>query len=168
MTEKNINSRELIEQNLDYVRRIVYGALGNTGPVDDMVQEVFVRIIRGYDTFRHESSFQTWVYRIALRVIYDYLKKQKNTPGTCAIHKGRTIENHEAADDVFLRRERDTAIRSAIEKLSPSLRTTIVLFFFEDFSPEQVAEVEGCTTATVYWRLHEAKKQLKTLLKEYL
>ena len=168
MLQENINFRELIEQNLDFVRRLVYGMLGNVGLVDDLVQEIFVRVIRGYSAFKHESSFQTWVYRIATRVVYDHLEKQKAAPVLCPVEEEILVANQHASDHELLRLEREAAVRTAMEKLSPALRTTVVLFFFEDFSPEQIAEIEECSTSTVYWRLHEAKKQLKEKLKKLL
>jgi len=167
MSLDNVNFRELTEQNLDYVRRLVYGMLGKNSPIDDLVQEIFVRVIRGYPTFKQESSFQTWVYRIATRVVCDYLEKQKSLPTPCSIPE-EIVASQTTCDQDLLRQERDTAIRSAIEKLSPSLRATVVLFYFEDFSPEQIAAIEECTTATIYWRLHEAKKQLKGRLEKLL
>ena len=154
----NISSHELIEQNLDDVRRLVYGMLGNVGQVDDLVQEIFVRVIRGYAVFKQESSFQTWLYRIATRVVYDHLEKQKRSPALCPTDD-EIVAKQEASDHALLRRERDAAIRAALETLSPSLRTTVVSFYFEDFSPDQIAAIEECSTSTIYWRLHEAKKQ---------
>jgi len=168
MIPENIDFRELIEQNLDYVRRLVYGMLGNAGQVDDLVQEIFVRVIRGYSTFKQESSFQTWVYRIATRVVYDDLEQRKNRPVLCPVDEEEVPAKQETPAQELLRRERETVIRAALEKLSPPLRTTVVLYFFESLSPEQIAAVEECTTATVYWRLHEAKKQLKGPLEKFL
>jgi len=167
MQPDNIPPRELIEQNLDYVRRLVYGMLGNAGQVDDLVQEIFVRVIRGYATFKQESSFQTWVYRIATRVVYDHLEKQKRSPALCPAND-EIVARQEDSDHALLRRERDAAIQAALETLSPTLRTTVVLFYFENFSPDQIAAIEECSTSTIYWRLHEAKKQLKDKLEHLL
>ena len=161
---------ELVTQNIDFVRRLIVGILGPSQGIDDLVQDVFVKILRGRDSFRGESGLKTWIYRITTRVIYDYLRKQQKHRECCDETILDTTTDHRSTNaEVRLQhKERNEMIRSAVSKLSPPLRMTVALTYFEGLSAEQIAEIEGCTPSTVYWRLHEAKKQLKTKLTKYL
>ena len=165
-----VDVRELVAQNIDFVRRLIFGMLGPSQAVDDLVQDVFVRVLRGRDSFRGESCLQTWIYRTATRVIYDYLDKQQNRReqydevalDIVTDHRGTNPETH------LQHKERNEIIQAAVVELSPALRMAVALSYFEGLSAEQIAEIEGCTPSTVYWRLHEAKKQLKPKLAKYL
>lgn len=163
-------SRDFVMQNIDFVRRLAIGMLGASQDVDDLVQEVFLRALRAYDSFRGDANVRTWIYRIATRVIYDHLdKKQK-----CREHDDETaidvVADHRRAnaESQFQHRERNMIVQAAVSELSPALRMAVALTYFEGLSVEQIAAIEGCTTSTVYWRLHEAKKQLKPKLEQYL
>ena len=163
------DTRELVTQNIDFVRRLVVGMLGGSQGIDDLVQDVFVKVLRGRDSFRGEANLKTWIYRITTRVIYDHLEKlqkcrehyDETILATAADHQGVNVETQ------LHHKERNEMIRTAISELSPSLRMTVALIYFEGLSAEQVAEIEGCSPSTVYWRLHEAKKQLKPKLEQY-
>ena len=144
--------------------------LGASQMVDDLVQDVFVRVLRGRDSFRGESNLQTWIYRITTRVIYDHLDKQQKRREHCDETMIDTITDHRGAnvETRLQHKERNEIIQAAITELSPALRMAVTLSYFEGLSAEQIAEIEDCTSSTVYWRLHEAKKQLKPKLAKYL
>ncbi len=60
------------------------------------------------------------------------------------------------------------AIEAGLSSLTPSLRAAIVLTAIQGLEPSEVARIEGCATATIYWRIHRARKVLKERLKEHL
>lgn len=70
------DSREIVVRNIDFVRRLIVGMLGPSQTVDDLVQDVFLRVLRAKNSFRGESNEQTWIYRIATRVIYDHIDER--------------------------------------------------------------------------------------------
>ena len=163
------NSHELVTRNIDFVRRLVVGMLGPSQIVDDLVQDVFVKVLRGRDSFRGESCLQTWIYRITTRVIYDHLdSRQKHREQYDETALDTVTDHHGVNPETQLQhKERNEIIQAAITELSPALRMAVALSYFEGLPAEQIAEIEGCTSSTVYWRLHEAKKQLKPKLEQY-
>ena len=64
--------------------------------------------------------------------------------------------------------EMHTQLEAALWELSPKLRAAMVLVCLEERDPAEVAEIEDCTVSTIYWRVHEARKQLFARLEEYL
>ena len=135
---------------------------------DDVTQEVFLKVIRSVHTFRGEASFSTWIYRIAVNTAKEHLRKQTHVRKSQeALHK----KNHrpsERPDQVAMLGETIAEVEQALAKISPKLRTAIVLTAIEQLSPKEAATIEGCTTTTMHWRIHQARKQLKQLLHQVL
>jgi RNA polymerase sigma factor, sigma-70 family len=161
---------ELASQNIDFVRRLVVGMLGASQTINDLVQDVFVKVLRGRDSFRGEADLKTWIYRITTRVIYDHLDSLQNRREHYDEAALDSVTDHHGvnAETQLQHKERNEIIQAAVTELSPALRMAVALSYFEGLSAEQIAEIEGCTPSTVYWRLHEAKKQLKPKLAKYL
>ncbi len=135
---------------------------------DDVTQEVFMKVIRSAHNFRGESSFSTWIYRITVNTAKEYLRKQSQVRKS----QGELFQqNHrpsERPDQVAMLGETISEVEQALAKLSPKLRTAIALTAIEQLSPKEAAAVEGCRTATMHWRIHQARKQLKQLLHQVL
>ncbi len=160
---------QLVDRNLDRVRRVVYPMVLNHADTDDVVQEVFVRVVQGLGSFRQEAQFSTWLRRVTMNTVYRFLEKRKRTrtPGPA------TTDGVEAPCDcqpeqAILHAELDEAIGRALQQLPAELRGALVLTVFEDVTPADVATIEGCSRATVYWRVHRARRTLKLLLKEWI
>lgn len=134
---------------------------------DDVAQEVFLRAFRGLDGFDGRSRFSTWLCRIALNAAKTFLgrrtrdarrERQAESPGDRLV----------ASDDAILCRELDAEIAAALDDLSPPLRAALVLTVLQGVGIAEAAKIEGCSMATVYWRVHQARKVLKVRLRRYL
>ena len=79
-------------------------------------------------------------------------------------------KKEEAGLDAIRRQidELDEQIRGALAQLSPKLRGALVLTTMQGISPSEAAKLEGCTTSTLYWRIHEARNQLRQRLQKYV
>ena len=160
-------ANELVKRHLPMVRRLVYSMVLNDAIADDLTQDVLLRSIRGLKRFRRDAKFSTWITRIAI-----------NTTHT---HLGRKVRHEEFVDpqsvepsyDVSpehaaIGHELDAQIRESLEQLTPKLRAAIVLTSIQGVSSAEAAEIEDCSVSTMHWRVHEARKQLRKYLKEYL
>jgi len=159
----------LIRRNLGRVRRLVYPMVLNHADADDVVQEVLVRVALGLRAFRREASFSTWLGHVAMNTIYQFLARRNRgpRPGLCDL---RRLQAHAATqpENIVTGKELDAAVTRALSMLAPKLRAAIVWTTFDGASPAEVAEIEGCTRATVYWRIHQARKALKQALRDWL
>ncbi len=157
----------LATRHLDTVRRMVHSMTLDDGLADDLAQEIFLRAFRGLGAFDGRAKFTTWLYRIAMNLSHDALTRRRRSPidGRAELPRdaAAAAEPPEAAAE---RAEREGAVTRAIAELSPKLRAAAVLVLIEALDPAEAARIEGCSRATIYWRLHEAKKRLATSLRE--
>ena len=146
----------------------------NTDDVDDVVQDVFVRIFKGIKKFRGDSKLSTWIYRIAVNVCKDYLQKYKRRNEFLT-----DFQESDSEDEIYIQPQaRESVIeevmrsitvekvQKALEKLSPEDRLLIKLRDIDGLSYEEIASVLQKPVGTVKSRLHYARKRLGKLLKE--
>ena len=158
---------ELLRRHLRKVRSLVFSMVLNHSRADDLTQEVFLRAIRGLKGFRAEAKFSTWLFRIAWNVLQDE-RSQRETESIHSKPLGALASSSDSPDRVALQRELDQQIEAGLAGLSPKLRAAIVLTSLQQLSAEEAAELESCSTATMYWRIHEARRQLQARLANYL
>lgn len=160
---------ELVERHIDTIRAVVYPMVLNHADKDDIVQEAFVRAFKGLDGFDGRSAFSTWLHRIALNTARSHLRACSRS-AVCATGEVPTLPAKTADEPRtgLEGRELKQQIESAVNELSDKLRGAVVLLVIEQRSVGEAAAVEGCSTATMYWRLHQARRKLKNKLGDYL
>ena len=166
------DSRFFDELTLRYIRKVwslTFQMVDSDADADDLTQEVFLRVIRSIHQFDSKSRFSTWLYRIAMNSTYTFLDKRKrhlrqSHSDFADTEDDQNIEPARAAEgaELFGR------IEEAIESLSPKLRAAIVLTTLHGYSAADASEIEGCPEGTMYWRLHEARGQLRKRLRKHL
>jgi RNA polymerase sigma-70 factor (ECF subfamily) len=141
-----------------YLRRL----MGSEHKAEDILQDVWMTVIRELKRLRDPGAFSVWLYRIARNRAFRLLRRQGRLPQVSL------TENDDLPQDDRLEftAEDAAAIHAALDNLSLEHREIIVLRFFEDMSYEQLASLIGCTTGTVRSRLHYAKKMLRKHIEE--
>ncbi len=158
---------ELLRRHLRRVRSMLFSMVLDHALADDLTQETFLRAWRGLKSFRAEAKFSTWLTRIAWNVVQDGVTRRERTASSMSNREplASAIDQPEAS---LLQNELDERITTALAGLSPKLRAAIVLTGLQQLSPDEAAELEGCTVSTMYWRIHEARRLLEERLAEYL
>jgi RNA polymerase sigma-70 factor, ECF subfamily len=140
--------------------------------VEDMLQEVFISAyvnLQGFDT---KKNFSSWIFRIAHNKAVDYFKKKRplvviNKPEK---EEDDWIENMPSRDKLYeeieIEKEQNREIRKAVEKLELKYRETIILYFYENKSYEEISDILHIPTSNVGVILHRAKKELKKILSQ--
>jgi RNA polymerase sigma factor (sigma-70 family) len=136
--------------------------LGDRPASEDLVQEVFIRILKYRRTYRDEGRFQTWMFHIARNVRNDHIRKRRPDqltadmpePAAAGVDQAAAVEN---ADDV----ER---LRRALRRLPDDRREIVVLARYHGMTHEQIAEVLRVEPGAVRVRLHRALKELRALV----
>lgn len=160
---------ELVRRHPSRVRATVFQMVHNDAEADDVTQEVFLRAVRGVETFDCRAEFSTWLYRVTMNTTYTYLKRRSRSPVDFGSEVQEPITAASSSPDrAVLQAELSTEVESAVASLSPTLRGAIVLVCLQGFTPTEAAEIEGCTADTIHWRIHEGRRKLKRLLKEHL
>lgn len=159
----------LMRRHLARVRGVIFPMVLNESDTDDLTQEVFVRAFRGLSGFRGRAKFSTWLHRIAVNTTRSFLSKRNRSPiETREKFPESAGSTHTVPDQRAMAGELDREIQTALAALSDKLRAAIVLTVIQDWSVSRAAKAEGCSVATMYWRVHQARKFLKKNLKGYL
>lgn len=147
---------ELYSAYASLVRSVIY-KLCQPQELDDLVQEVFVKIWKGLPKFRQGSQLKTWIYRVAYNSAVDALRKKK----VFFEELDEGIAEKEPKEDRFCRE----MILKGLSKLTEEHRTVLVLCCLEELTVEEAAEVTKAPVGTVKSRLHYAKANLHEILK---
>lgn len=158
----------LLARYLLPIRAVVFAMVLDHTTADDLTQEIFLRALRRLETFRGESSFSTWLCRVAMNTTYSYLRSQRAGRVQYRSALPDTVVRADGAAQAVLYGELDEQVATALATLSPKLRAVIILTAIDRRSIEEVAEIENCSRAMVYWQLHKARRVLKRRLQGYL
>ena len=126
---------------------------------EDLVQEVFLRVLRFRQTYRPGSQFRTWLYQIARNLCHDRLRGSEREAPIDEMHE--VIMPVQPEDDALDRSQQARLLRQALADLPPARREVLVLSRFQDLKYEQVAAVLGCEVGAVKVRVHRALKELR-------
>ncbi len=146
--------------------------LGDGGDADDAVQETFLRAWRAIARFDGRSQLSTWLYRVCVNVCLNHIRKRKRHDaadlGDPKIPEPKADPTQGGSDPrrVLEVQQLQGQIASALDGLSESLRTTVIMVLVEGMPQKEAAAVLGCSEGTVAWRIHEARRRLRLALAE--
>ena len=165
--------RGLVEKYQGRVYAMVYGMVRNREDAKDIAQDAFVKAFRNLKSFRLESSFYTWLYRIAMNLAIDHTRKQKRQAtsgfdeavgardGDGGIHE---IHHQDSPRKALERKQLYAVIMEALDKLPTEQKQIVLLREVEGLSYKEIADVMEIPEGTVMSRLYYARKKLQKLL----
>ena len=153
--------RKYQERLLGHIQRRVKDA----EVAKDLLQEVWLKAYRGIETFRCESSFYAWVYRIAENVIIDHFRKQKHeTEPLHLIDEDRITATSPCPSLALERAELRGHLRSAIRDLPPMRRRVFCLYYHQELPIKAIARRLNRSEGTIKTHLRNARLQLRLVL----
>ena len=147
------------------VSGIIYHMIGYSSNTDDLAQEVFIKAYRNLTHFRETAKFSTWLYRITVNTVYDYLRKQK-VRTTIPLDKTGPLPVPETITTGAQKAELKQLLNRELQKLPLKYRTVLILKEFEGFSYKEIADVLHCRIGTVESRLFRARNSLLDKIKK--
>jgi len=168
----------LIEKYRERVYGIVYHMTSNREDAADLTQEAFIKAFQSIRRFGGQSSFFTWLYRIAVYSTVTHLRKSRlrsffsleqidsDAPVSKELIAALTDKSG-AERDTYVR-ELQEKLNDAMQKLSIKHRTVVTLFEIDGLSHQEIADVMDCSVGTVRSRLHYAKQLLQAELQPYM
>lgn len=173
--------RMLVERYQAKAHAVALGIVGSYEDAEDVVQEAFLKAFRSLSSFREQSSFYTWLYRIVFNLSIDLSRKsyrsaEISVESSPAVEKAASeprkgnygyVSHIDGPDASFERAELQAGFKRALASLSPQHRAVIVLREIDGLSYEEISSVVGCSKGTVMSRLHHARKRLQAALKDY-
>lgn len=163
---------ELVRRYQDRLFNTVFRMVGNAEDAQDVVQDAFLNAYQSLESFKGDSQFFTWLYRIAINTAISLKRKQR---AVLSIHPGGDgqIAGTEPLDvsefsrpgQALERAEEERRIQEALGRLSPEHRAVLILKDMEEQKYETMAEILQVPIGTVRSRLHRARLELRTLLR---
>jgi RNA polymerase sigma-70 factor (ECF subfamily) len=156
MEQKETDFSRIIREQKSTIYTVCYMFSKDKQEVDDLFQEVLVRLWQGYDSFQGKSDLRTWVYKVSLNTCISIDRKKKRRK-TQPIVEGIDLFDKNDADN----RQTDL-LHQRIQKLQAFDRA-IVLLWLENMSYDEIAQIVGISVKNVSVRLYRIKEQLKQM-----
>lgn len=146
---------ELFQRHKTFIYNVCYRMLGSAEDAVDATQNAFIQAYRSLSHFRGDASFRSWACRIAINTCNDLLRREQR--------RSLLAVKIEPSRD---RAPRNDRVWEAVLELPPQLRSILVLFYFQELSCEETADVLGISSAAVRVRLHRAREAFKKKYEE--
>ena len=167
----------LVEKYQRKLARLLSRLIRDPGEVEDVTQEAFIKAYRALPSFRGDSAFYTWLYRIGINTAKNYLVAMGRRAPTSTEMEAEEAEGHEGGEllrdintpeSLLLSKEIGNTVNSAIEALPEELRSAIQLRELEGMSYEEIAKLMDCPIGTVRSRIFRAREAIATELRPLL
>lgn len=163
----------LVRRHQDRLYNTVFRLLGNSEDAQDVVQESFISAYQSLVSFKGDSLFFTWLYRIAMNAAISLKRKKKSAVSLDSGSKhdlvidpfDQSVDNQPG--DALEREEEQARLQAALDRLSTEHRTVIVLKDIDDLKYEEIAEILAVPVGTIRSRLHRARLELREILEEH-
>ena len=167
--------KTLVETWQDMVYNTALGILQSAEDAEDVSQEVFMQVYESISSFKGESKFSTWLYRITITKTTDHIRKKKRKKRFAFIQSlyGKNDDHIIDPPDFFHpgihleNKENGAVLFKAIDQLLPNQKTAFILSKTENLSYREIGEIMNLSDAAVDALLQRAKDKLKNLLKNY-
>jgi RNA polymerase sigma-70 factor (ECF subfamily) len=167
----------LVEKYQRKLARLVSRLVRDPGEVEDVTQEAFIKAYRALPSFRGDSAFYTWLYRIGINTAKNYLVATgRRAPTTTEVNaedaegyaEGELLRDINTPESLLLSKEIAGTVNAAIESLPEELRSAIQLRELEGMSYEEIAKLMDCPIGTVRSRIFRAREAIAERLKPLL
>ncbi len=162
---------ELVRRYGDRLYNSLLRMLGSAEDARDAAQEAWVHAYQGLKSFKGNSAFYSWLFRIAYNAaVSDKRKARVGGPSLDALRDKSGIDPADGRDDAdpshrLETAERQSLVRSALAEMTEEFRSVLVLKEMDDLSYEEISEIVGCPIGTVRSRIHRARVELKEKLR---
>src|SRR5256885_3282202 len=146
---------------------LAYRTIGREEDARDVCQETFLRAFRAVKGFRGQAKFSSWLYRIALNLCRDWVRRERRTPvvqapeGVDLMDLAAAREPSESIEDLVARKDLARTVERAMALLPEEQRTAIILKEYHGLTFQEIAELVGCPLSTVKTRLYQGLTVLR-------
>jgi len=164
---------ELVRRFQEKIYHTILSLTRNQQDANDLAQETFMHAFKSLRSFKQRSTFYTWIYRIAVNLTLNFLKRRKRDEKREVHVEDYSLDVRSAVSTIpaekhSIKKELSDRLEEAIDSLPLKYRTSFVLVAFQGMTHSQAAKVLSCAENTVSWRMHKARRLLQQKLTPYL
>ncbi|MFQ6048009.1 MAG: RNA polymerase sigma factor [Phycisphaerae bacterium] len=165
---------ELVDRFGQPLFGLLFRLTGSRHEAEDLLQELFLRVVQTIQTYQHDGRFEAWLFRIAINLARDRARKIRRRPAT--LRPGQLTDwvsldarpgPDQPPDQLSQHAERLDRLQQALAALSPPQREVIMLRHFSGLSFKDIAEIMGTPIGTALARAHRALAHLRRLLQDH-
>jgi RNA polymerase sigma-70 factor (ECF subfamily) len=162
---------DMYQENADMVLNLAFRMTGKQEVARDLTQDIFIKVYEKSDSFREQSKISTWIYRIAMNHILNYVKREKRISFFDFMEQDTKAMREETGtywdqnlptqpDKKLEEREKEIIVRHFVDQLAPKYKVPFLLFRYEDMSYQEIADQLKLSMSAVESRIFRAKKRL--------
>lgn len=155
---------QLFEKYKNEAFKYSYLIIGNKHISEDIVQEAFINCYTQIKSLKNQEQFKSWFFKMLTRIAWRYSKKEKKSIPVDNIFEKADDEKNDESINQYIRKEQADILHEEIEKLDIKQKTVIILYYFNDLTVKEIANIMGCFEGTVKSRLYSARRKLKNNL----
>jgi RNA polymerase sigma-70 factor (ECF subfamily) len=164
---------QLVRNHRPRIFAVLYRLVRNREDANDLSQDVFIRVFRSLSKFREESRLSTWLYRIAVNLAFNHLRRRRRVAQSrveVPVDEETMLElpTQSTPQGDFHQSELRQAIRTAVESLPERQRAVFVLRQYDGLKNQEIAQVLGCAAGTVKAHYFFAVRRLQQHLKGWV
>jgi len=164
---------ELVRRFQEKIYHTIHSLTRNQQDAYDLAQETFMHAYKSLSNFKQRSTFYTWIYRIAVNLTLNFLKRRKRDEKREVQLEDYSLDVKSAAsalspEGYSMKKELSEKLNEAIDSLPLAYRVSFVLVVSQGLTHTQAANVLRCSENTISWRMHKARKMLQQKLRPYL
>lgn len=152
-----LSARELVDKYAAMIYRLAYTRLGSNADAEDITQEVLLKYIRAGKKFADEEHRKAWLLKVTSNTVVSYVRSQK---------RDQRVDLEEIEEVVAAPENRHSDMKYVIEQLPEKYRMVIHMFYYEELSIKEIAQITGNSEGTVKSQLSRGREKLKTILGE--
>ncbi len=153
-----------------YEKRIfnyIYRLVGNKYDAQDVTQDTFIKLYKNINIIDTEKNFKNWLYKIATNTTYDFLRKRKNAPELLSLDdanfKPETIQDKDLYSNLIDAVDAKE-VEAAFDKIKPVYKTVLMLFYQQDLTYKEIAEIIDAPINNIKTYMRRAKQELKKVI----
>jgi RNA polymerase sigma-70 factor (ECF subfamily) len=150
--------RELFHALKPYLHATLYRVLGSNAQLDDLLQDTFIEVYRSLPSYRGDAKLSTWADRIAVRVAYRYLKRERAARHRTPVEPALSLVT--GSEEEILHREGVRRLYAVLAMLKPESRIAFALFAVDGRSLREVADLTGATLVAAKSRIWRARREV--------
>ncbi len=165
----NLNAySHLVDRHKDRAFNLALRICGNTEEAEEITQDSFLKAFRSLSSFKMKSSFSTWLYRIVYNSSISNVRGRKNRvlsledfPADATDFIGYDADEEEADEEY-----RKSLVNFALQKLTEEERALITLFYYDELSPDEIADVTGINKTNLKVKLFRSRRKMQEIIEK--
>jgi RNA polymerase sigma-70 factor (ECF subfamily) len=161
---------ELVEIYQSKIYELAYHFTHNVEDALDLSQEIFLRAFRSFSDFKGQSSFYTWLYRIAQNLCIDYIRHKKTVAFAEQTYSEDVLSKaaRYSPSQLVETKELESEVAKAIDTLPSRTKSVFILWYYKGIDYKTISEILGCRVGAVKEHLSHGRRMLKKMLAPYL